>query len=136
MNQQIHDQVDLGVAEGWLRHLGHVEERQLPALYAGAKLFVYPSLYEGFGLPPIEAMASGVPVIVSDRSCLPEVCGSAARFVDPDNDNQFLNAIRFGLEDDQWREGAVRRGLERAACYTWDRCIEDTVKVYKGLRER
>ncbi|MBW3567808.1 MAG: glycosyltransferase, partial [Proteobacteria bacterium] len=79
------DPIDDAVAAGWLKQLGFVPEPSLPALYAGAALFVYPSIYEGFGLPPIEAMACGVPVLVANRSCLPEVCANAAGHVDPDD---------------------------------------------------
>ena len=133
MNERIHDELIAAREEGWLRHLGHVDEVDLPRLYAGAALFVYPSAYEGFGLPPVEAMASGVPVIVSNRSCLPEVCGEAARYVDPDNDNEFLSAIAEGLDNEQWRAEAICRGLHRAKQFTWDRCTEDTVAVYRRV---
>lgn len=129
-NDEILDEMRTAQQEGWLRHLGHVKEADLPALYAGAALFVYPSIYEGFGLPPLEAMASGVPVIVSNQSCLSEVCGEAAFYVDPDDDNGFLGAILQGLEDDHWRDNAVRQGLARSARFTWERCTEDTVAVY------
>jgi glycosyltransferase involved in cell wall biosynthesis len=132
-NEHIHEQLAVAAAEGWLRNLGHVDEAELPRLYAGAALFIYPSAYEGFGLPPVEAMASGVPVIVSNRSCLPEVCGEAVGYVDPDDDNEFLSGITEALVNGQWRSEAVRRGLARAAHYTWARCIEDTVAVYRGV---
>lgn len=127
----LRDSVERGVAEGWLRHLGFVAEDRLPELYAGAALFLYPSIYEGFGLPPVEAMASGVPVVVSDRSCLPEVCGDAPRYVDPDDREGFAEAIEHCLSDARWRAQAVRRGLERAAGFSWDRCIEGTAAVYR-----
>lgn len=130
MNDEIHQQVRSAVNAGWLRHLGHVDDADLPRLYAGAALFVYPSTYEGFGLPPIEAMASGVPVIVANRSCLPEVCGDAARYVDPDNDDEFLTGIVEALSDEVWRAGTIQRGLERAALYTWDKCAAGTAAVY------
>jgi alpha-1,3-rhamnosyl/mannosyltransferase len=133
MNEAIHVQLKTAIDEGWLLHLGHVAEAELPTLYAGAALFVYPSSYEGFGLPPIEAMASGIPVIVSNRSCLPEVCGSAALLVDPDDDNEFSTSIERSLEDEAWRAEAIRRGLDRAAYFTWNRCIEDTVYVYRSV---
>src|SRR5206468_12439963 len=124
------EQIDDAAAEGWLVHLGYVAEEDLPALYAGAALFIYPSIYEGFGLPPIEAMASGVPVVVANRSCLPEVCGDAVRYVDPDDDNDFLTAIEESLFNSDWRKQAIDRGLKRAAGYTWGRCVRDTVAVY------
>jgi glycosyltransferase involved in cell wall biosynthesis len=131
LNDELHEQIRQGVSGGWLRHLGFVAEDDLPLLYAGAVLFVYPSIYEGFGLPPVEAMASGVPVLVADRSCLPEVCGDAARYIDPDDEAGFASAIEESLSNELWRSQAIRRGLARAAQFTWSRCVEDTVAVYR-----
>ena len=132
-NELLRDQVKNGVAEGWLRYLGFVEEALLPQLYAGAALFVYPSIYEGFGLPPIEAMASGIPVMVSHHSCLPEVCGKAVRYFDPDDADGFVAALAEGLIDREWRTKAAQLGLTQAQRYSWGRCIEDTVKIYQKV---
>jgi len=132
-NNRLHEQIVAAEREGWLIHLGFVDDHLLPALYAGARLFVYPSIYEGFGLPPVEAMASGTPVIVSNRSCLPEVCGDAARYVDPDNPDSFTAAIEESLGDDLWREEAIMRGLERSRLYAWESCIADTVAIYRRV---
>jgi alpha-1,3-rhamnosyl/mannosyltransferase len=129
-NAHLYDQIRNAVAEGWLRYLGFVDERQLAALYAGAAVFVYPSTYEGFGLPPLEAMASGVPIMVARRSCLPEVCGDAARYFDPDDGEDFVSALKECLLDRQWKEQSVRLGLDRARRYSWDRCIDGTVAIY------
>ena len=129
-NEALLSQVSQGVAEGWLFHLGFVEDELLPALYAGATLFLYPSIYEGFGLPPVEAMACGTPIMVSDRSCLPEVCGDAARYVDPDDIVAFSAAISDSLEDTAWQQNSARRGLERSSRFTWNYCVESTVKLY------
>lgn len=129
-NEQLRQQVDVGVREGWLRYLGYVEEAVLPQLYAAAALFVYPSTYEGFGLPPLEAMASGVPVMVAKRSCLPEVCGDAARYFDPDDVGGLAAAIECNLADDEWRGGAVERGVARAGEFNWRDCVERTVGIY------
>lgn len=130
-NEALRVAVAQGITEGWLVHLGFVDEKLLPALYAGAALFVYPSTYEGFGLPPIEAMASGTPVMVADQSCLPEVCGEAARYIDPDDIVAFSAAIAESLNDTPWQEESVARGLSRARLYTWDRCIDATIAVYR-----
>jgi alpha-1,3-rhamnosyl/mannosyltransferase len=130
-NEDLHQQILSAESEGWLKHLGFVDDRLLPQLYAGARLFVYPSIYEGFGLPPVEAMASGTPVIVSNRSCLPEVCGEAARYIDPADPDAFTAAIEESLTDDEWRTEMIPRGLERARMYSWDRCIENTVAIYR-----
>lgn len=131
LNEGLRIDVERGVAEGWLRHLRFVDEAMLPMLYAGATLFIYPSIYEGFGLPPLEAMASGTPVIVASRSCLPEVCGNAAAYVDPDDPEQLLSSIIRGLSDEVWQAEASRRGLERARSFTWDRCVDGTVAAYR-----
>lgn len=132
-NDEIQGEIRAGENEGWLRYLGFVDDELLPELYAGAALFAYPSIYEGFGLPPIEAMASGVPVLVSGRSCLPEVCGDAARYVDPDDEAGLARTIGVALSDTEWRSQAARSGLERAARFKWDRCIDDTVAVYRKV---
>ena len=120
-------------AQGWLHRLGYVPEADLPLLYAGAALFVYPSAYEGFGLPPIEAMACGVPVVVSSQSCLPEVTQGAALMVDPGDTEAFCSALVKGLTDAEWRLGAVANGLAVAASYTWQRCVNETIAVYESI---
>ena len=130
-NEPLHVGIERAQAEGWLKHLGFVDEDLLPQLYAGARLFVYPSIYEGFGLPPVEAMASGTPVIVSNRSCLPEVCGDAARFIDPDDADGFTGALDESLNDERWGAEMVIKGLDRAKIYTWESCVADTVAVYR-----
>ncbi|MGE5063180.1 MAG: glycosyltransferase family 4 protein [Myxococcales bacterium] len=134
LNENLHDEVREGVAAGWLRHLGFVPEEALLALYSGASLFIYPSVYEGFGLPPIEAMASGVPVLVANRSCLPEVSGDAAGYIDPDDPNAFSQAIAEALTDSAWRSQAREKGLERAAKFSWDRCAAQTAELYQRYR--
>lgn len=131
LNESLREQIQRGAAEGWLRPLGFVAETDLPALYAGAALFIYPSTYEGFGLPPLEAMASGIPVIVASRSCLPEVCGEAAAYVDPDDSELLLATISRGLTDEAWQSAASQLGLERAAGFTWGRCVDRTVAAYR-----
>lgn len=132
-NEALHEEIARASAEGWLRHLGFVEEQKLPTLYAGAALFLYPSIYEGFGLPPLEAMASGVPVLVSGGSCMQEVGGDAPRYVNPDDIAGFTLAVEDSLTDENWRSEAVRRGLERTTQFTWARCIDATAGVYRKL---
>lgn len=118
---------------GLIRYLGYVSEADLPALYAGARLFVLPSSYEGFGLPVLEAMASGVPVVTSDRSSLPEITRGAALLADPDDIDALTDLIAKGLCDTIWRSSAKSKGLAVAKGYTWERCVEQTVGVYKGV---
>jgi alpha-1,3-rhamnosyl/mannosyltransferase len=128
----LHKLIEAGKNAGWLHYLGFVDEEDLPALYSGASLFVYPSIYEGFGLPIIEAMASGVPVVSSDRSCLPEVAAGAAKLVNPDDLDALAVSIKEALTDIEWRKQAVVNGLLVAGRYSWDVCVKRTVNVYKS----
>jgi alpha-1,3-rhamnosyl/mannosyltransferase len=130
-NEQLKERVAKATREGWLRHLGFVEEDVLPALYAGAALFVYPSMYEGFGLPPLEAMASGVPVVVSYASCLPEVCGDAALYVDPSDVVGFARVLETILNDPEHRAHLSKKSVARSHLFGWDRCIQGTVSAYQ-----
>lgn len=123
-------------AEGWLKYLRYVPQQVLPRLYAGARLFVYPSLYEGFGLPILEAMASGVPVITSNRSSMPEVASGVARLIDPLDVEALRDAIETGLSDQAWRTQARDAGLRRAATFSWTDCAAQTVEVYRKARDR
>src|SRR3990167_3830183 len=91
--------------------LGHVNSHELPALYAGAEIFVFPSIYEGFGLPPLEAMSYGVPVAVSKSSSLPEVVGDAGLYFDPLNPADIAEKIRMLLTDASLRERLKKRSL-------------------------
>jgi alpha-1,3-rhamnosyl/mannosyltransferase len=116
-----------------LRFLGHVDDEVLAALYSGAALFVFPSLYEGFGLPPLEAMASGVPAVVSNRASLPEIAGDAACLLDPDLPDKTTSLLGSLLDDEGARAELAMRGLRRAALFTWDECAARTLAVYRAL---
>jgi alpha-1,3-rhamnosyl/mannosyltransferase len=120
-------------AAGWLRTLGYVPEADLPALYAGARLFAYVSLYEGFGLPVAEAMACGTPVLTSDCSSMPEVAAGAALLVNPLDVDAITAGLQRGLEDETWRQGARSRGLTRAAELSWDNTVAATLAVYRKM---
>ncbi len=113
--------------------LGRVESSLLPALYNGALMFVYPSLYEGFGLPALEAMACGTPVIAGNVSSLPEVVGEAGVLVDPYDVERIAEAMVELLEDGRLRERLGRLGVERAARFSWRATAEKTVAVYENL---
>ena len=100
---------------------GPVEDNCLKALYDNAALFVYPSLYEGFGLPPLEAMACGCPCVVSSAASLPEVCGDAALYCDPYDVDDIASKISMVLSDDQLRRDLIHRGRERVKRFSWDK---------------
>ena len=118
-------------AGGEVRRLGYVDETDLPRLYAGARAFAFPSLYEGFGLPVLEAMASGVPVLTSEAASMPEVGGGAALLVDPLDEPALRDGLVRALEDEPWRVRAAAAGVERARGYAWTRCIDATVGAYR-----
>jgi glycosyltransferase involved in cell wall biosynthesis len=113
----------------WARFAGYVPDVDLPELYAAASVFAYPSLYEGFGIPPLEAMACGTPVVASTAGAFPEVLGNAALLVDPLDEGALADALRAAAED---RGTLRRRGLERAARYTWQRAAAETWQVYEA----
>lgn len=115
---------------------GYVRDEDLPALYSGAAAFVFPSLYEGFGLPPLEAMACGTPVITSNVSSLPEVVGDAALTVDPYDVGALAAAIERALTDEPLRAELRARGLARAAQFTWERAARDTMNVYRAVLDQ
>ena len=112
---------------------GHVNEDDLLALYQSADVFAYPSLYEGFGLPVLEAMACGVPVVCSDRGSLPEVAGDAALLVDPTDEPALAAALVRALHDEDLRREMVARGLRRAGEFTWDRVARSFLLVYREV---
>ncbi len=119
----------LGLAEV-VRFAGYVPPDDLPALYGAATAFVYPSFFEGFGLPPLEAMACGVPVVCSNTSSLPEVVGDAALTVDPRSIDGLAGAIRRVLQDAELRERLRAAGLDRARHFSWERAARETCAVY------
>jgi glycosyltransferase involved in cell wall biosynthesis len=116
-----------------VRFLGYVPDDQLAVLYRLAAVFVFPSLYEGFGLPPLEAMASGTPVVVSNVSSLPEVVGDAAVLVDPHDVGSIVDGLRLVLTDPVRADEMRRKGLERAREFSWERSVAKTLEVYKRI---
>jgi glycosyltransferase involved in cell wall biosynthesis len=111
---------------GALRELGYVAEEHMPGIYAGALALALPSLYEGFGLPCLEAMACGTPVVAADRAALPETTGGAALLADPDDPAAFAVALERLIGDDELRRDLERRSLEHARRFTWQRTAELT----------
>lgn len=113
-----------------VRFLGFVSTDTLAALYRLARVFVFPSLYEGFGLPPLEAMASGTPVVTSNTSSLPEVVGDAALLIDPLSADDIADAMVRVLTDDRLRSDLIARGFERVKQFSWDRSVKRTHEIY------
>jgi alpha-1,3-rhamnosyl/mannosyltransferase len=114
-------------------YLGYVPEEQMPGLFAGAVAFVYPSLYEGFGFPVVQAMASGVPVVTSNTSCLPEVAGGGALCVDPKSPREIATALERLLESEELREHTGRIGLKRAQRYRWVICAAQSLEFFREI---
>jgi glycosyltransferase involved in cell wall biosynthesis len=125
--------VDALRVHDYVRFTGFVEDDHLPDLYRCALLFVYPSLYEGFGLPVLEAMACGTPVITSNRTSLPEVAGDAALLVDPTRPEALAEAMTSIMYDGELRQRLRAKGLARARAFTWDAVAEQTVALYRAV---
>lgn len=115
---------------------GYVPAADLPLLYNAAEIFVYPSLYEGFGLPVLEAMACGTPVITSNVSSLPEIAGDAAHLVDPYNVSEIAAALVRVSQDEAYRAELSGRGLAQARLYSWERTAQQTLAVYRAAAAR
>ena len=116
---------------GRVHLVGHVEDAELPALYSAARALVFPSLYEGFGLPALEAMAAGTPVVASNTTGLAEAVGDAGLTVDPTSAEELADALGRLLEDADLRATLIARGHERAALFTWGRAASATADVYR-----
>ncbi len=126
----IERKMELLVQRHLVHRIGYVDDRDLPGLYQAATLFAYPSLYEGFGLPVLEAMASGVPVVSSNTSSLPEVAGDAAILINPMETDEIADAIQRILTDDDVRLSMRERGQQRAKAFSWTHTAEETLAVY------
>lgn len=118
-----------------VRFLGRVDTVDLPYLYNAARLLVQPSFYEGFGLSPLEAMACGTPVIVSNVSSLPEVVGDAGLRVDPEDVSELAVGMHRLLTDESLREEMIEKGLARAASFSWEKAARQTLEVYRKVSQ-
>lgn len=134
-SQKLHARIKDAESAGWLIYLGYVPDEDLPLLFSAARLFVFPSHYEGFGLPVLESMASGVPVICSNSSSLPEVVGNAALMCDPLDVEMLGQLIKKGLEDESWRNDAIVKGLNQSSKFSWHKCAQETEAVYHELEK-
>ena len=112
---------------------GYVSDTELSALYSKALAFIFPSLYEGFGLPPLEAMSKSCPVLSSNHSCLTEILGDSALYFNPEDVNDIVSKIKIINQDESLRNDLVQRGLIQVKRYSWDDCAEKTLKVYLNI---
>jgi glycosyltransferase involved in cell wall biosynthesis len=134
-NPAVRRAVIQGRVENSVRFLGFVPFDTLRNFFEAASAFVFPSLYEGFGLPPLEAMASGTPVITSDVSSLPEVVDDAAMLINPENVWDIARGIKEVLLDDDLRQTLIRRGREQAAKFSWERAAREVLEIYREVAE-
>jgi glycosyltransferase involved in cell wall biosynthesis len=130
MFETIFEQVKRSGLEGRVHFPGFVDDADLPALYSAADLFAYVSLYEGFGLPLLEAMACGTPVVASNVSSLPEVVGEVGLQVDPRDGDAITRALREMIERPELRKRSIEMGLERAKSFTWDKAARELLAIY------
>lgn len=132
-NTKIYEKVKKKNLEDAVHFLGYLEEDELPYIYNGAKLFLYPSLYEGFGLPVLEAMASKVPVITSNVSSLPEVAGDAAIMINPYSEKELFDSMLALLENDEKGGELISKGIKNAKRFNWEKTAKNTLQVYKEV---
>lgn len=125
--------LDFARRHSFVKVLGEQPDAELPALYTLADLFVLPSFYEGFGLPILEAMACGAPVLVSSRASLPEVAGPAGKIFDPGRVDAFSEALYTILKNKDLRQEMSRKGIERARMFSWKKTAEETVRIYQKV---
>ena len=111
---------------------GFIQDEDLASVYSAASVFVFPSLYEGFGLPPLEAMACGTPCVVSNSSALPEVTGRAAMLFNPTSIEQFVECMVAVMEDDEMCSKLRREGLRQSALFSWEKAAAETLEVYRA----
>jgi alpha-1,3-rhamnosyl/mannosyltransferase len=115
ISEEIHVAIERARREQWLRYFGYIPEEDLPLIYGGARVFIYPSFYEGFGLPVLEAMASGVPVVAANSTSIPEVAGDCALLVEPNAIGELADAVERSLDDEDWRERVVASHVRRSS---------------------
>lgn len=130
-NQEIVELMDQ--LKGRVHYLGYLNNEALAALYRKASCLVFPSFYEGFGLPPLEAMACGCPVVVSNMASLPEVCGDAAYYIDPCDVASISEGIYKVLTDENLRQTLIKKGLERATLFSWEKSAREHLRVFEEV---
>ena len=122
---------DLGEKQNKILRIGYVDDDDMSALYSGAEMFLFPSLYEGFGMPVLEAMKCALPVICSNTTSLPEVIGDCGIQINPQSDDEMISAMEKMYFDRDFRSECIAKGLERAKQFTWGKCIDMISDVIK-----
>lgn len=129
--QEIFEKVKKLKLEDRVIFKGYLQTQQLPSVYSNASLFIYPSFYEGFGFPPLEAMACGVPVITSNTSSLPEVCGDAGIMINPENPFEIAQKIIEVINDKKLKEEMIKKGFQQVKKFQWEKAAFNTLKLYQ-----
>lgn len=132
-SEEILARIEASPARRRITVTGYISPQELAAWYAKASIFAFPSLDEGFGMPVLEAMAAGVPVVTSNRSALPEVAGDAALLVNPECVEELVEALRDLTQGEELRKSVARRGTDRARQFTWEKAVAETWEVYREL---
>jgi len=132
-NRKIYEKWEISSYKNDIIFLGYISQKEQEILYSKSTVFAYPSFYEGFGFPPLEAMTYGLPVICSNVSSLPEVVGGAALMINPYKSLEIKTALELVLNDKNLRELLINKGLERAKLFTWDKTAQEYLKVFKEL---
>ncbi len=130
-NRDLTHELQKALASGHVRLMGYLPDEQVAHLVAGARALVFPSLYEGFGLPVVEAMASGTPVILTPRSAMPEVAGNAGTYIEPDDVQSLRDALRLLIDDCAYWQHCREAGLQQAKLFSWERCAQITARAYR-----
>jgi alpha-1,3-rhamnosyl/mannosyltransferase len=130
---QLNDELKCALADGHVCLAGYLPDEQVAQLLAGARALIFPSYYEGFGLPVLEAMASGTPVITTRHSAMPEVAGPAGNYCEPDDPQGMRDAMSRLMEDHPHWQACREAGLQQAALFSWERCAKVTAQAYRQV---
>lgn len=133
-NKYIFKNLDIEESDNILK-MGFLNKKELKYVYENADLFAYPSIYEGFGLPPLEAMACGTPVLASETACFPEILGNCAKLVDPFDTEEIALGMAELIQDKSYRSQLISKGKKRASEFTWSQSVEDLTKVIKEIKK-
>lgn len=130
-NKEIMDIIELN--KEFIIYLGYLSDKELSDVYNLASLFVFPSFYEGFGLPPLEAMACGTPVVASNQTCVPEICSDAAKYFNPNNLEEMKSKIEEVLSNKVLQEEMVKKGIKRASTFNWKNSVSQHIEVFEEV---